>query len=111
MIMMWVLRAKHLFDISEKSAISSVRAAELISFGCLVNEKNKISIILEGYKNFGQLYRSAEFIGHYSCNVSTQLTYSLLQSLQYPPKPNSINLNAVGTYSSETSERRVLQDI
>jgi hypothetical protein len=45
MIMVWVLRAKNLFDISEKSVISSVRVAELISAGGLVNEKKKIFIM------------------------------------------------------------------
>ena len=35
MIMVWVPRAKNLFDISEKSVISSVRVAELISAGGL----------------------------------------------------------------------------
>jgi hypothetical protein len=43
--MVLVLRAKHLFDISEKSVISSVRVAELISAGGLVNEKKKMYFI------------------------------------------------------------------
>ena len=37
--------------------------------------------------------------------------HSLLQSLQHPLKTNSINLNTVGTYSSETWEKRVLHGI
>ena len=45
MMMVCVLRAKHLFDISEQSAIFSVRVAKPISSGGLVNEKKKMSII------------------------------------------------------------------
>jgi len=43
--MVWVLGAKHLFGISEKRAVSSVRVVEPISFGGIVNEKKKIFII------------------------------------------------------------------
>jgi hypothetical protein len=62
MMMVWVLRVKHLFDISERSAISSVRVTDIISVGGLVNEKKKMSIIWEGYQYFGQVYLLVEFL-------------------------------------------------
>jgi hypothetical protein len=77
--------------------------AELISFGGLLNEEKKKSIVLEGYQNFGQLYVRQNLLANILA-VSTQSTYSLLQSLQRPSQTNSIDLNIVGAYYSETSE-------